>query len=116
MNRKTSWDTANIYMLQNPRAYIFTNIMNQFDYHSVLTDRQHGFRSKHSTESQLILTTQDLPKENTPHGHKSHKSLQVYLKGQYSARYFFSLTLMICLIISIRQSACLQMTVYYTEK
>ena len=30
------------------------------DYHSVLTDRQHGFRSKHSTESQLIITTQDL--------------------------------------------------------
>ena len=39
---------------------IFTNIMNHFDYHSVLTDRQHGFRSKHSTESQLIITTHDL--------------------------------------------------------
>ena len=51
--------------------------------------------------------------ENTPHG---HKSFQVYLKGQYSARYFFSLTLMICRIIPIRQSACLQMTVYYTDK
>ena len=47
--------------------------------------------------------------ENTPHG---HKSFQVYLKGQYSARYFFSLTLMICRIISIRQSACLQMSVH----
>ena len=151
---------------------IFTNIMNHFDYHSVLIDRQHGFRSKHSTESQLIITTQDLAQslnnklqvdmiimdfskafdtvphnrllnklnrygirnkshnwisitfsnivnkelllvENTPHG---HKSFQVYLKGQYSARYFSSLTLMICRIISIRQSACLQMTVYYTEK
>ena len=34
--------------------------MNHFDYYSVLTDRQHGFRSKHSTESQLIITTQDL--------------------------------------------------------
>ena len=51
--------------------------------------------------------------ENTPHG---HKSFQVYLKGQYSARYFFSLILMIYRIISIRQSACLQMTVCYTEK
>ena len=30
--------------------------------HSVLTDRQYGFRSKHSTESQLIITTQDLAK------------------------------------------------------
>ena len=39
---------------------IFTNIMNHFDCYSVLTDRQHGFRSKHSTESQLIITTQDL--------------------------------------------------------
>ena len=39
---------------------IFTNIMNHFDYHSVLTDRQHGFRSKHSTESQLIITTHEL--------------------------------------------------------
>ena len=34
--------------------------MNHFDCHSVLQDRQHGFRSKHSTESQLIITTQDL--------------------------------------------------------
>ena len=34
--------------------------MNHFDCYSVITDRQHGFRSKHSTESQLIITTQDL--------------------------------------------------------
>ena len=34
--------------------------MNHFDCYSVLTDRQHGFRSKHYTESQLIITTQDL--------------------------------------------------------
>ena len=39
---------------------IFTNILNHFDYLSVLTDIQHGFRSKHSTESQLIITTPDL--------------------------------------------------------
>ena len=39
---------------------ILTNIVNHFDCYSVLTDRQHGFRSKHSTESQLIITTQDL--------------------------------------------------------
>ena len=37
-----------------------TNIMNYFDCYSVLTDRQHGFCSKHSTESQLLITTQDL--------------------------------------------------------
>ena len=145
--------------------------MNYFDCHSVLTDRQHGFRSKHSTESQLIITPHDLAQslnnklqvdmiimdfskafdtvphnrllnklnrygirnkthnwisnfpnivnkelllvENTPH---RHKSFPVYLKEQYSARYLFSLMLMIYRIISIRQSACLQMTVYYTEK
>ena len=39
---------------------IFTNIMNHFECNSVLTDRQHGFRSKHSRESQLIITTHDL--------------------------------------------------------
>ena len=36
--------------------------MNHFDQYSVLTDKQHGFRSKHSTESQLILTTHDMAK------------------------------------------------------
>ena len=41
---------------------IFTNIMNHFDYYSFLTNIQHGFRSKHSTESQLTITTQDLAK------------------------------------------------------
>ena len=39
---------------------IHSNVMNHFDTHSVLTDKQHGFRSNHSTESQLILTVQDL--------------------------------------------------------
>ena len=34
--------------------------MNHFDQYAILTDRQHGFRRKHSTESQLILTTHDL--------------------------------------------------------
>ena len=46
-------------MLQNPRTCNI-HVMNHFDCHSVLTDRQHGFRSTHSTESQLIITTQDL--------------------------------------------------------
>ena len=39
---------------------VFSNIMNYFDQYAILTDRQHGFRRKHSTESQLILTTHDL--------------------------------------------------------
>ena len=39
---------------------VHSNIMKNFDRYSILTDKQHGFRSKHSTESQLILTTHDL--------------------------------------------------------
>ena len=147
--------------------------MNHFDCYSVLTDRQHGFRSKHSTESQLIITTQDLAQslnnklqvdmiimhfskafDTVSHNrllnklirygirNKTHNWISNFLKYRkqrvviggehstwtqvisgvpqgtvaYSARYFFSPTLMICRIISIRKSACLQMTVYYTEK
>ena len=41
---------------------IHSNIMRHFDKHQVLTHRQHGFRSKHSCESQLILTIHDLAK------------------------------------------------------
>ncbi len=47
------------------------------------------------------------------HSTWTHVFFQVYPKAQYSARYAFSLMLMICQIISILQSACLQMTVYY---
>ena len=41
---------------------IYSNIMDHLDQHSVLSDKQHGFRSKHSIETQLILTTHDLSK------------------------------------------------------
>ena len=41
---------------------IYSNIMDHLDLHSILSDKQHGFRSKHSTETQLILTTHDLSK------------------------------------------------------
>ena len=41
---------------------IYSNIMDHLDQHSVLSDKQHGFHSKHSTETQLILTTHDLSK------------------------------------------------------
>lgn len=34
--------------------------MGHFDNYSVITNRQHGFRQRHSCESQLILTTNDL--------------------------------------------------------
>ena len=39
---------------------IHSHIMHHFDKHSVLTTKQHGFRSNHSCESQLLLTTHDL--------------------------------------------------------
>ncbi len=39
---------------------IHSNIMAHFDHYSILTEKQHGFRSKHSCESQLILTVNDL--------------------------------------------------------
>ena len=51
---------------------IFTKNMNHFDCYSVLTDRRHGFRSKHSTESQMIITTQD-------QAQSLNKKLQVYM-------------------------------------
>ena len=39
---------------------IHSHIMYHFDSHSILSDKQHGFRSKHSCESQLIMTVNDL--------------------------------------------------------
>ena len=41
---------------------IHANVMDHFDKYSILTDKQHGFRSKNSCESQLILTVHDLAK------------------------------------------------------
>ena len=39
---------------------LHSNIMGHFEHHSILTDAQHGFRSKRSCETQLITTIQDL--------------------------------------------------------
>ena len=36
-----------------------THIRSHFDRHGILTDLNHGFRSKHSCESQLLITTHD---------------------------------------------------------
>ena len=36
--------------------------MDHLNQHSILSDKQHDFRSKHSNETQLILTTHDLSK------------------------------------------------------
>ena len=39
---------------------VHSHVMKHFDYHNVLTDCQHGFRSKRSTELQIILTIHDI--------------------------------------------------------
>ena len=39
---------------------IHSQIMQHFDKYSILSDKQHGFRTKHSCESQLLLTVNDL--------------------------------------------------------
>ena len=39
---------------------LHSQIMSHFDKHSILTNRQHGFRRHHSCETQLILTSHDL--------------------------------------------------------
>ena len=39
---------------------LHSTIMDHFEEHSILTDSQHGFRSKRSCETQLIATVQDL--------------------------------------------------------
>ena len=41
---------------------LHSQIMTHLDKHRVLTDQQHGFRKRRSTESQLILTLHDLAK------------------------------------------------------
>ncbi len=37
-----------------------SNVMNHLETHNLLTDLQHGFRSKRSCETQLLITTKDL--------------------------------------------------------
>ncbi|MCG8078128.1 MAG: reverse transcriptase family protein, partial [Candidatus Thiodiazotropha taylori] len=41
---------------------LHSQIMTHLDSHRILTDQQHGFRKRRSTESQLILTLHDLAK------------------------------------------------------
>ncbi len=41
---------------------IFSNIMDHYNHHNILTDAHHGFRPGRSCETQLILTAQDLTK------------------------------------------------------
>lgn len=39
---------------------VHSHIMSHMDHHNILTDSQHGFRKRRSTETQLILTIDDL--------------------------------------------------------
>jgi len=41
---------------------IHSHLMKHFDQHHILCDEQHGFRKKHSCESQLLLADKDLAK------------------------------------------------------
>ncbi len=41
---------------------IFANVMDHADLHNIMTKFQHGFRTKHSCETQLLLTTHDMTK------------------------------------------------------
>ena len=54
---------AYIYLLQNPRAYIYiivSNINKHLAFESILADCQHGFRSQRSCETQLVQFYHDL--------------------------------------------------------
>jgi hypothetical protein len=41
---------------------LHSNIMSHFEKHAILTEAQHGFRSRRSCESQLIYTVHELTK------------------------------------------------------
>ena len=80
----TDWETANVMPVYKkddkniPSNYrpvsitsitckimehiLFSNMMAHLEHNHILVDYQHGFRSKHSTESQLITTIDDLAK------------------------------------------------------
>ena len=41
---------------------IHSHVMKHLELHNILTDSQHGFRAKRSTETQLIQTIHDISK------------------------------------------------------
>ena len=42
---------------------IYSHVMKHLEKHHILTDQQHGFRAKRSTETQLLLTNYDITSE-----------------------------------------------------
>ena len=49
-------------LLEHIRYIIHSHVMKHLELHNILTDSQHGFRAKRSTETQLIQTIHDISK------------------------------------------------------
>ena len=61
--QKLHTNFSNLYLLQNPRKYCTSIVilcMDFFESNNILVDNQHGFRQKHSTETQLLSTIHDI--------------------------------------------------------
>ena len=59
---------------------LHSNVIGHFEQHSILTDAQHGFRSKRSCETQLITTIQDLA-SGMSDGHQIYAILLDFAKA-----------------------------------
>jgi hypothetical protein len=59
---------------------VHSHIMDHLEKHNILVDNQHGFRAKHSTETQLILTVNDLAK-NLENGDTVHVAILDFEKA-----------------------------------
>ena len=59
---------------------IHSHIMKHLEDHNILVDNQHGFRAKHSTVTQLVLTMHDLTK-NIEGGKTTHMAILDFAKA-----------------------------------
>ncbi|XP_072022310.1 uncharacterized protein [Amphiura filiformis] len=59
---------------------IHSHVMGHLEQNSILVDKQHGFRAKHSTETQLILTLNDLTK-SIERGDVTHMAISDFAKA-----------------------------------
>ena len=59
---------------------VHSHIMDHLEQHKILVYNQHGFRSKHSTETQLILTTNDITK-SLEEGETVHMAILDFAKA-----------------------------------
>ena len=51
---------------------IHSHVMKHLELHNILTDSQHGFRAKRSTETQLIQTIHDISKSLNKNGNRRY--------------------------------------------